>query len=558
MAFYQDPPALEDPYESDRVLRAYIRRVFSQSEREVLEPALASLSRVVLDELDPLQRADRLYEPTLTAWDPWGHRVDHIEVTALWKRAKVLAAEHGLVATGYERAYGALSRAAQFALVYLFAPSSDVYTCPLAMTDGAARTLRSHKHATLDAHAVSRLISRDPTLAWTSGQWMTERTGGSDVGRSETVARRDPSGAWSLSGTKWFTSATTSEMALTLARPEGNPEGSKGLALFYVETRDGQGLLRNISINRLKDKLGTRKVPTAELSLQDTPATLVSSTTDGVRAITPMLNVTRTWNAVCSIAFMRRSLSMARDYARKRVAFGERLADKPLHVETLADMQSEFEAAFSLTFRVCELLGLDDDGALDGHGEQLLRLLTPLAKLSTGKQAVALTSEAMECFGGAGYVEDTGLPVLLRDAQVLPIWEGTTNVLSLDVLRALARSEAHEALREEFARCVRNCRETALETHALDAQRACERALAWLARNGGELRVIEAHGRKLAMTLARSLSLALLCSHASWSLTVEGDLRPSLAAARYAQRGIDWMREGSALDDASRLAMDLS
>src|SRR5207253_2488334 len=148
-----------------------------------------------------------------------------------------------------------------------------------------------------------------------------------------------------LYGTKWFTSATTSQMALTLARPEGNPAGGRGLALFFVEVRDAQGAMNGISINRLKDKLGTRKVPTAELTLDGTIALPVCGTTDGIRNISPMLNVTRTWNAVGALAGMRRGIALARDYARRRVQFGSALADKPLHTDTLAHMQAEFEGA---------------------------------------------------------------------------------------------------------------------------------------------------------------------------------------------------------------------
>jgi alkylation response protein AidB-like acyl-CoA dehydrogenase len=558
MAFYQQAPELEDPFSTDRVLRSYLARTFAQQEaRGILESQLASLSSVVRDELHPLQARDRLNEPVLTPWDPWGNRIDHIEVTPLWKRAREVAAQYGLVATGYEKDFGHLARVAQFSLVYLFAPSSDVYTCPLAMTDGAARTLVSHGNRALIERALPRLASRDPEQAWTSGQWMTERTGGSDVGLSETVARRDDQGQWLLSGTKWFTSATTSEMTLTLARPEGNPRGGKGLALFYLELRDERGRLKNITINRLKDKLGTRKVPTAELELIDTPAVPVVGTSDGVRAITPMLNSTRTWNAVNAVAFMRRGISLARDYARKRYAFGGLLADKPLHAESLADMQCEFEAAFHMTFRVCELLGQDDNRALDGQQEQLLRVMTPLAKLLTGKQVVSVVSETLECFGGAGYVEDTGLPVLLRDAQVLPIWEGTTNVLSLDTLKALAKSEASEALVAELQRCVTLAGDGDEGACARAAMTTVTRALRTLAERAADPMALEASARMLALTLGRSLALALLSAHAAWSKQHEGDARASRAAQRFLRRGIDCMTETS-LDAARSLAMDES
>src|SRR4029079_16626098 len=227
-------------------------------------------------------------------WDAWGHRVDQIEVTPLWKEAQVLAARHGLVAAGYEPRFGAHARTHQFAMVHVIAPSLDFYSCPLAMTDGAARTL-SDSGDPAAGPFVAHLTSRDPATMWTSGQWMTERTGGSDVSQTETIARRDPDGdGWRLYGTKWFTSATTAEMALTLARPEGNAAGSRGLALFLVETRDANGRLRGIEVNRLKDKLGTRKVPPAELPLAGAPATLIGQPHDGVRNITPMLSITRT------------------------------------------------------------------------------------------------------------------------------------------------------------------------------------------------------------------------------------------------------------------------
>src|SRR5262249_40911966 len=327
-------------------------------------------------------------------------------------------------------------RVHQFALVYLFTPSTDVYSCPLAMTDGAARTLTISGNRALIERALPHLTSRDPGQFWTSGQWMTESPGGSDVGLSQTEARQDADGAWRLHGRKWFTSAVGSQMALTLARPAGNPPGGKGLALFYLETRTEGGALNRVCVNRLKDKLGTRKVPTAELTLEGAVAMPVYGLSNGVKNISPMLNVTRTWNSVSAVSYMRRAIALARDYAGKRIAFGAPLADKALHLDTLAGMQAEFEAAFCLTFFLVEVLGRDEAGTASLEEKELLRLLTPVVKLTIAKQCVAVVSEALECFGGAGYVEDTGLPMLLRDCQVFPIWEGTTNVLSLDALRA--------------------------------------------------------------------------------------------------------------------------
>src|SRR5690242_12738753 len=448
--FEQAPPTLGNQYNDDLLLRSYLARVLPPDVLSDVEESLTEMGRLAGGELYELQLADRLNEPTLTQWDAWGNRIDKIEVTPLWQRAERIAAEHGVVATAYERRHGSFSRVHQCALAYLFTPSTDIYSCPLAMTDGAARTLLSSGNQALIERAVPHLITRDPKEFWTAGQWMTELTGGSDVGLSETIAKADGDG-FRLYGRKWFTSAINSQMALTLARPEGNPPGGRGLALFYLETRDEHGRPRNIQINRLKDKLGTRKVPTAELTLEGTPAQLVLGTTDGVRNIAPLLNVTRLWNGISAVSLMRRGVALASDYARKRVAFGAPLSEKPLHRDTLATLAAETEAAFHLAFYVAELTGRSESGEISEDDALLLRVLTPVMKLTTGKQAVAVASEVLEMFGGAGYVEDTGLPVLLRVSKVLPIWEGTTNVLALDTLRVKHGLKQIEAA---VARCL--------------------------------------------------------------------------------------------------------
>lgn len=552
MAFFQVPPSLGNQLDDDRVLRTYLRRTLPPDVLAKVEPELREVGELVGNDLYRLQIEDRLNEPVLTQWDAWGHRIDHIEISPLWKRAKRLAAELGLVARGYESHPHA--RVVQFAFVYLFHASSDVYTCPLAMTDGAARTLLTHKQPALVERAVPNLLSRDPDKMWTSGQWMTERTGGSDVGLSETIAR-EHDGVWKLSGTKWFTSATTSEMALTLGRPEGNPAGGRGLALFYVEQRLPDGSRNGISVNRLKDKLGTRKVPTAELTLDGTVATPVLGLEGGIKAISPMLNVTRTWNAVCAISDMRRGVAIARDYAKRRVAFGAPLAQKPLHATTLAGMQAEQEAAFLLTFWGVELLGRIEQGGATEQDRALCRLATPIIKATTGKMTVPVISEALEAFGGAGYIEDTGLPRILRDAQVIPIWEGTTNVLSLDTLKAMGDGEVVVRWRSEVERLV-DVGDPELVAIGRVALHACDHVLAWLrdeASRGREQ--AESGARGITLTLGRAMALANLVAQAAWALEHERDPRPKAAAKRFLRHGVDVIVSPD-LDDDLALGMD--
>ncbi len=553
-SFFQDGPELDNQFLDDHLLRSFLARKLPKEMHAELEPELTRFGERVATDILELGRQAQLLEPEHVPYDAWGRRVDEIRVSGAWRELDRISAEEGIVATGYERKHGPWSRLHQFAKLYLFAPSSAVYTCPLAMTDGAARALELYGKSDEQARALRCLTSRDPAVFWTSGQWMTERTGGSDVGGTSTIARPVPGDptAFRLYGDKWFTSATTAQMAITLARIEGAPEGSKGLSLFYVELRDEHGRLRDIRVNRLKDKLGTRAVPTAELTLDGTPAGLVGGEGHGVRKIASLFNITRIYNACCAVAGMRRGLALARDYARRRVAFGKKLSEHPLHLETLAELELEYEAGFHLTFRCVELLGRDETGAATAEESATLRMLTPLMKLYTGRQAVASASEVLESFGGAGYVEDTGLPALLRDSQVLSIWEGTTNVLSLDALRAIEKERAFGPFLADL-----NARLAAADRpevgEAVARVRAAvakiERYLPEAVANGQAF--VEAGARSFAFALARIYAGALLCEHASWSLDHEHDARSLAVAERWCARELAPV---IAADEAHRVA----
>jgi putative acyl-CoA dehydrogenase len=502
--FYQTAPTLGNQYTDDPALREYLAWKLPGSVLAGIEPSLLRLgARTVLDVLAAGDDAEAR-PPRHVPYDAWGRRIDRIDVADGWHILDRIAAEEGLVAIGYERAHGAWSRVDQFARLYLYAPSSATYSCPLAMTDGAARCLELYADDALRDHALPHLTSRDPSQFWTSGQWMTERTGGSDVSGTSTIARCED-GEYRLYGTKWFTSATTAQMALTLARPEG----TSGLSLFYVELRDEANALRGIRVLRLKDKLGTKALPTAELSLEGAPARLVGEAGRGVRSIATMLTLTRLHNACASVAGMRRALNLARSYAASRVAFGRPLIEHPLHVETLAALEVECQAALHLVFFLVELLGKDESREASDGERALLRLLTPVAKLFTAKQAIAVASEAIETFGGAGYVEDTGLPRLLRDAQVLSIWEGTTNVLSLDVLRAIDHDGVLGLALAELRRRMPAAAEG--REQVLSALDQIERR----AEGSSDTAAREASARTLAFGLARTTIAALLLEHAA-------------------------------------------
>lgn len=560
--FFQDPPRLGNQFLEDSALRRVLQRKLSREAAAAITPDLERFGQRVIEDVARWGDDANAVEPALVQFDPWGRRIDRIDVARGWLELDRISAEEGLVAIGYERAHGPASRLHQFAKLYLFGPASATYTCPLAMTDGAARLIEVLGSDELKRGALARLTSRDPEQFWTSGQWMTERPGGSDVGRTETIARASAGHAggngngsanhaaanrgaanYQLFGDKWFTSATTAQMAFTLARIEdgaGNTTpGSRGLSLFYVETRDAGGGLNHIEVLRLKDKLGTRSLPTAELRLVGTPALLVGEPGRGVPNITTLVNVTRVYNAVCSVAGMRRGLALARDYASRRQAFGKLLAEQPLHLETLAALEVEFQAALWLVFRVVELLGRDECGVATEDERAVLRLLTPLAKLYTARQTVASASEVLESFGGAGYVEDTGLPRLLRDAQVLSIWEGTTNVLSLDALRAIDKEQSFEPLLADIARHL----ERATHPQLQDERRAVEQAAAALAAYlpqaaGDGLEALQAGARGFAFGLARTYIAALLVEQAQWELARGGDAPTAITARRWCRQSL--------------------
>jgi alkylation response protein AidB-like acyl-CoA dehydrogenase len=268
------------------------------------------------------------------------------------------------------------------------------------------------------------------------------------------------------------------------------------LALFVVRRDAPDGRRNRYRIDRLKDKLGTRAMATGEVTLEGAHAELVGEAERGFAQMTAMLNITRLHNAITAAAIMRRAVMLATSYAGQREAFGRKLQEHPLHREVLGQMTAESDGALYLTMRMAQLLGRIEAGTADAAEVALFRVGIALAKLYTGKQAVSVASEAIECFGGQGYMEDTGLPRLLRDAQVLPIWEGTTSVLSLDVWRVMRKSEALDAVAAELTRVEAPQRDGALDLARKSA--------------GDESPAAEASARQLAFTLAEAWMGGLL------------------------------------------------
>jgi alkylation response protein AidB-like acyl-CoA dehydrogenase len=548
--FVQTVPAPADAYAGDPLLRSWLGRTLGAAGHSAAADRLTALAAEVAGPLRAAHADAEAHPPRLVRYDPWGARVDRVETAPGWEAQRAAAARHAVVALPYLPAargtWGAAARVVQHALLHVYGPESATFSCPVAMADGAAALLsRPEVDPSIRAGWLPRLLSTDPNTAITSGQWMTESQGGSDLARSSTSARPAGDGSWRLTGEKWFCSAADSAVAVALARPAGAEHGSRVLAPFLVpryaadspladHAADPAGPAPGVIVRRLKDKLGTRALPTAEIGLDEAYAMPLGDPHEpGLTRMMTLVVVTRLHNAAAAAGGMRRGLAYARAYAAAREVAGGRLDTLPLHRATLATLGVDAAGAFALAAHAFGLLGRVEIGA-DPAAAAELRIVAPLAKLATGRLAVASASEYVECFGGAGYVEDTGVPRLVRDAQVLPIWEGTTNVLALDVLRAIARDDADKPLLSRLEAAADQARglSPALADTLASTTAALAAALSTVTAEPSSSVVAGARG--LALRLAYAVAAALLLEHAAW-----GDDVGELAARLWIRR---WLR----------------
>ncbi|MBI3183483.1 MAG: acyl-CoA dehydrogenase family protein [Myxococcales bacterium] len=390
--------------------------------------------------------------PRLRTHDRDGKRIDEIEYHPAYRWMQEVAYGLGIVAASYDPELaperGNRPKALTFGLGYLFGQAECGLYCPVCMTDGAARLIRKYGSEELKRRYLPRLASRDLSKLYTGAMFLTEREGGSDVGQVSTVAKGSGAAA-KLFGDKWFCSNVDADVIMILARPEGAGPGTRGLGLYLLPRTMDDGTRNHYRIERIKDKLGVRSMPTGEVTLDGAEAHLLGGPGQGFKQMTDMLNLSRLYNAVGSVAGMRRALREAISWAESRIAFGRRVFDHPLMAEVLLDLAAEQRAALYWTFRGVELIDKVEAGEATPLEAKASRLITPLLKYYLGRKGLWAASEGVEALGGNGYVEDWPMARLLRDAQVLTIWEGTTNVLTLDAFRAIRKEAAHEAFFEE-------------------------------------------------------------------------------------------------------------
>ncbi|KAI0320518.1 hypothetical protein OF83DRAFT_1104307 [Amylostereum chailletii] len=431
--FQQTPFSDNRPYGADPVLPGLLKRLLPPVVYSEVEPDLKRFEKKIVTNIRAL--SDEMYPPTVKQYNQWGQRIDDLHTSEGWRGMRTVCQQEGIVALSYERAHGEYSRIHAFAKILMLTGDGNVIFCPLSMTDGCARALELHGTPAMKKDVYPRLISRDPAMAFTSGQWMTERPGGSDVSQTETVATLSvtathPLGKpYKLDGFKWFSSATDSSVSLALARTGTHAQGSRGLSLFLVPLR--LPLLRspsdplpsptsnNIFIHRLKNKIGTQQ---------------------GIKCIVPVLNITRIHSAIASIGSLRKALAIASSFAtERRIAGGTQLlVDTPVHVAELAKISLTYRALSHLVFGAVHLLGKTECKTASDEETLRFRVLTPVVKGFAADKAVAAMEECMAALGGQGYMEEnTVWARLIRDALVEKIWEGTITVLALDLLRSI-------------------------------------------------------------------------------------------------------------------------
>jgi alkylation response protein AidB-like acyl-CoA dehydrogenase len=293
------------------------------------------------------------------------------------------------------------------------------------------------------------MLSADPATQWKGTQFMTEKAGGSDVGAIETVARHE-GGEWRLYGEKWFCSHTDADVALLLARPEGAAPGTAGLALFAMPRRLEDGRRNSYRIVRLKDKLGTRSMASGEIRLEGAVAWPVGDLKNGFKQMLDQVNLSRLSHGVRAAAMMRRCLNEALRAARGRVAFGRSVADYPLMRRQLIKLLVPTEQALSMVMFTADAMGRAQTGS--GEAAELTRLLTPLVKFRACRDNIKVATGAMEARGGNGYIEEWVTARLVRDAHIGVLWEGTSNIIALDLVgRAVGKVGAHRALAQRLS-----------------------------------------------------------------------------------------------------------
>ncbi len=519
-------------YDIDPNLGQIMRRMLEAADFDWCAQELAKIGALCGGPIAARAEVTDKNPPELVKFDHWGEQIDQIHhhpgaiatKRDLWEAGVSGPRLHQEAARRGRR----LPQVMPTALNYMLSQAEIGMLCSIGMTSGVIGLVKKFAPPDLQKRFLPHLTAANFDDAWDGAMFMTEKTGGSDLGTLTTVARRDGD-HWKLTGSKWFCSNVDAGAIATLARPEGADAGLRGVALFLVPKYRSDGSRNAINIRRIKDKLGTRAVPTAEADFVGAEAYLLAGENGaagdgrGINRMMEMVNDSRRGVAVMGLGIMRRAFLESAIFAAHRTAFGHLLRELPMMRETLVGMVVELEAAAALVFASAA-----DESAI-------ARLLVPVAKLRATRRGVEMASQAVEIHGGNGYIEDWPTARLLRDAQSNTIWEGTENIICLDILRALRSEQVMEAsLAALSARVDSAAAALAPIAEALDAElKSLREALGFLSRSDRDLRQLRA--RSFGNYLADVAAAALLLEEANWQLAHEGNARKAVIAHLFVQ-----------------------
>ena len=562
---YNPMPTIEgiNFFSADPDLAFILKRHLSAEDYERAEKILSEMGAVSSEKMDSLAEEANRQGPVLVQFDKKGQRIDEVIFHPAYHELERIAYQDFAIAACSHRDGalgwpGRIPQPVKFALGYLGMQAEAGVFCPIAMTDALARVLERYASNELKKRFLPSLTALTLDDLQQGAMFLTEKQGGSDVGLTTTIAkprsgfREGLQPDWELWGDKWFCSNVSADIILTLARPEGAPAGTRGLGLFLVPKTLEDGTHNAYTINRLKDKLGTRSLATGEVTLNGAQAYQVGALNRGFVQMTEMINLTRIWAAIGSLAAMRRSFLEALVHTRGRVVFGRTLAEHPLMRRQLVDLLIEVEGCAALAFETAAVLE-----RVDTHGseedQRLLRILTPLGKYYIPKRGEYVTLEALEMRGGNGYVEDWVNARMLRDSIVNVVWEGSSNVIVLDVARAMNREGAAAALFGMLHQRLQSCQQAVVVPVAQQVQTLVNQ-LAERLQGLGSLDVDSAQLplRGLVERMAQLTIVTLLLEQAEFELLRGSDgtgKRKWLIALLYLHRHILIHPDGWAADN---------
>jgi acyl-CoA dehydrogenase len=552
-------------YDLDPDLQARVRRDCPPEDLEWADAKLREFGGLVGERVAPNSEVVDAHPPELSRYDRWAEEVNEIVHHPAGLESKRTLWASGYVG-GFSRDEAERGRPAPGVVLaatsYLLSQADTGLVCSLGMTSGVAGLVAAYAPPDVRDALLPGLRADSFDGGVDGSMFLTERDGGSDLGRTVHCTARDVGdGRVVINGEKWFCSNIDGAAIVMLARPEGAPDGPAGLGLYLVPKHREDGSRNGISMRRLKPKLGTKSVPTGEVEFHDALGYALratrpddgggSSDAGGLGRMMEMVNGSRFGVALMGLGIARRSFLEATIWAHHRRAKGRVLVDLPLIREQLIDMLVELEAAFALGFECAAAARARD-------GDRLRRILVPAAKVRLCRFGVEAASQAVEMHGGNGYCEDWPLTRQLRDAQCHPIWEGTEQICQLDVLRAIRRDTAHEAALARIDRALEVAGtgpEYAGEAIEIvtGARRELERRVDELPSLDAEL--AEARAARITTQLARTVSAALLLEQST-------DLHKALVGVRFARRNLSstagWEDRIAAVAGRDLLAFDES